>query len=189
MHPLILLSSFLLPLYTNSWSAIATPLKLPSTSELVTYNRSSARVTSYSRPLLRRDWPQPFRGVPLLEVIGAGWAAASFEHDFIYSSDDVDRVLADFYHSIVSMCMAMTASNAPLAPYGGVFKSGGLELAFDSTGNPIPWSLLRAFADYMLLTIDRGLNTTYTMWLIHLATGRAIRLMLRVGQGRPALIP
>lgn len=189
MHPSILLSLLLLPLYTDRWSTGATPLQLPSISQSVNDDKPAKSLTSYSRSLSRRDFPTSFRRVPVLEIIGAGWTAASLNHDYLYPSDDIDKLLADFYHSIVSMCMAMTASNSPPAPYGGTFSFGGLELAFDSTGNPIPWSLIRTFADFMLLTTDRGFSSTYTMWLTHVVSGQAIRFMLRVGQGGPALIP
>ena len=189
MYPSILLSFLLLPLYTNRWITSSTPLQIPSITQSGTYNKSPDPVTSYSRPLLLRDLPRSFPRLPLFEVIGAGWAAASLEYQAIYPSEGVDSLLADFYHSIVSMCMAMTASNAPLAPYGGIFISGGLELAFDSTTNPIPWSLLRAFADWMILTTDRGFTSTYTIWFTHAATGRAIRFILRAGDGAPVLPP
>ena len=188
MHYSITLSFLLLSIYTTRWSISATPLYLPS-SQTVTYKTPSEPVAGHSRPFLRRDLPRTFSGVPFLQVLGAGWTAASYENYFMYPSEDLDKLLADFYHSIVTMSMAMTASNTPPAPYGGIFKNEALELAFDTTGNPIPWSLLRAFADFMLLTTDRGYSCTYTMWLTHVASGQAIRFILRLGQGVLALPP
>ena len=90
--------------------------------------------------------------------------------------------IAEFYHSVVSICTAMVAQGAPLLSQGGTFRIGDLELAFDSTGSAVPWTLIRAFADWMMLIGDRGLISTYTLWLTNYASGQVIRFRFRPRQ-------
>lgn len=136
--------------------------------------------------LTERDLPFRFHNT-LTQDLGGGWSAASQEYQAILPIDQAADVLADFYHSIVTICTAMVAQNAPLVPQGGTFHRGGLEFAFDSTVTPVPWTLIRAFADWMLLTTDLGFVSTYRMRLMNVATGQVIRFILRAGQGVPRL--
>ena len=91
--------------------------------------------------------------------------------------------VVNFYQSVVSICTAMVAQGAPLLPLGGTFHIGDLELAFDSTGSAVTWTLIRAFADWMMLISERGLISTYTLWLTNYANGQSVRFRFNPRQG------
>lgn len=180
---------FLLPFYIDRLTASPTPLlRVPSNQQLSTYTQSRRSLNNHLLPLLQREIPIPL-GLPGVENIGFGWTAESSEYQAILPLAAAAEVLADFYHSIVTLCTAMIAQNTPLAPNGGIFHSGNLELLFNSTGAPVTWGLIRSFADWMLLTVDRGFLTTFTLWLTNIVTGQTIRFILRAEQGAPRLNP
>ena len=144
---------------------------------------SSGISSNHSRFLLEhRDLP-PFHNLFDIEDLGAGWIAVSQEFQAILPMDLAADTVANFYHSVVSMCTAMVAQDTPSLPQGGTFRTGDLEFAFDSTGSAVTWTLIRAFADWMMLIGDRGFISTYTFWLTNYASGQVIRFRFKPRQG------
>ena len=136
--------------------------------------------TGSSTHLTPRELPFPVQ--QYYQELNADWNAASQEAQALLPTHQSADLLADFYHSVLSMCTAMIAGNVPFAPYGGSFMYGALSLHFDSIGGAISWALVRAFADWMLLTTAHGFTSTYTLWLNNHATGHAVRFTLKAGQ-------
>ena len=147
-------------------------------------NYPSSRTASNNPRFLleHRDLP-PFHNLVDIEDLGTGWVAVSQEFQAILPMDLAADTLADFYHSIVSMCTAMVAQGTPSLPQGGTFRIGSLELVFDSVGSAVTWTLIRAFADWMMLVGDRGFISTYTFLLANYASGQVIRFRFKPRQG------
>ena len=136
--------------------------------------------SSHQGQLLQREWVSPIQPSAGFEELGDGWNALSQEYQAIVPSELAADALADFYHSIISICTAMIAQNAPPLLRGGTFAIGEFEFRFDGLGSSISWSLIRAFADFMLLTTDRGFTNTYTIWMTHLASAQVIKFIMRL---------
>ena len=147
-------------------------------------NHASSRTSSDKPRLLleSRDPPPHLHNLFDIEDLGAGWIAVSQEFQALLPVDLAADTIANFYHSIVSMCTAMVAQGAPLPPQGGTFLLGDLRLAVDSIGSPVTWSLIRAFADWMMLIGNRGCIGSYTFWLTNYASGQVIRFRFHPGQ-------
>ena len=163
----------------------SSPTSIYTTLSQRQINYPSTRTSSNNTrfPLEHRDLPSHFHNVFDIEDLGAGWVAMSHEIHAILPVDLAADPVADFYQSVVSICTAMVAQGAPLLPQGGTFRIGDLELAFDSTGSAATWTLIRAFADWMMLIGDRGFISTYTLWLTNYASGQAVRFRFNPRQG------
>ena len=148
----------------------------------ITYPNSGS-TSNNPRSLLKRRDPSGLDHLFDIEDLGGGWIAVSQELQAILPVDLAAETMANFYHSVVSICTAMVAQGAPLLPQGGTFTLGNLELAFDSSGSAVPWTMIRAFADWMMLTGDRGFISTYTFWLTNYASGQVIRFRFKLRQG------
>ena len=155
----------------------SSPTSIYTTLSQRQINHASSRTSSDTPRFIleRRDPPPHLHNSFDIEDLGAGWIAISHEFQAILPVDIAADTIANFYHSIVSMCTAMVAQGAPLVPQGGTFRLGDLQLAVDSTGSPVTWNLIRAFADWMMLIGDRGFTGCYTFWLTNYASGQAIR--------------
>lgn len=169
LWPLLLFSA-------NKLTATPTPSSISSINKPFTFNESAWLSTEPPTHLTPRE--QPY-----YHNLGADWNAAPQQAQVILPIGQSAEILADFYHSILSMCTAMIASNIPAAPHGGAYIKGELALQFDSTEGGVSWAVVRAFVYWMLLNTQHGFTSTYTLWLTNYTTGHAIRFMLRAGQG------
>lgn len=183
---LVIWSSFPLLLITFIHGLTSRPTSKSNTRNQRQINHPSSKTSPLSsRSLLEhRDLPPHFHNIFDIEEIGAGWVAVSQEFQAIFPVDLAADTITDFYHSVVSICTAMVAQGAPSLSQGGTFRIGDLELAFDSMGSAVTWTLIRAFADWMMLIGDRGFISTYTLWLTHHASGQAIRFRFKPRQGQ-----
>ena len=164
-------------------NASPTPMSVSSSNRTFVINKAalaSTDSTDSSTHLTPRELPFPVQ--QYYQELGADWDAASQETQALLPTHQSADLLANLYHSVLSMCTAMIAANVPFSPHGGAFHYGALSLHFDSTGGAISWALVRAFADWMLLTTAHGFTSTYTLWLNNHATGHAVRFKLKAGQ-------
>lgn len=185
MYPIHLSCLWLLLLFSaTKLNASPTSMSFSSSNRTIIINDDAAMIstdsTGSSTHLTPRELPFPVQ--QYYQELNADWNAASQEAQALLPTHQSADLLADFYHSVLSMCTAMIAGNVPFAPYGGSFMYGALSLHFDSIGGAISWALVRAFADWMLLTTAHGFTSTYTLWLNNHATGHAVRFTLKAGQ-------